>query len=243
MPAMNPPRRRGLVRRLLPVAILAVALALFFAFDLQKYLSFEALGAHRATLLDLVERQYIAVLAAYVLIYALMVAVSVPGGTVLTVAGGFLFGLWAGTLASAAGATIGAALLFLAARHALAEPLRARAGPWFERIERGFRTDGISYLLVLRLIPLFPFFAVNLVVPLLGVKFSTYVATTFVGILPGTFVFTSFGDGLGAIFQAGEMPTLEGVLTPGIVIALIGLAVLALAPVAYRRIRRGRSAG
>jgi uncharacterized membrane protein YdjX (TVP38/TMEM64 family) len=238
---MSSPERRSPVRRLAPVAILVAVLALFFAFGLQKYLSFEALGAHRAALLDFVERHFWAALAAYLVLYALMIAVSFPGGTLLTVAGGFLFGLWVGTLATALGATTGAAILFLAARHALAGALRARAGPWFERIEQGFRKDGISYLLVLRLIPLFPFFAVNLVVPLLGVRFRTYVATTFVGILPGTFVYTSFGDGLGSIFAAGEMPTLEGILTPGIVIAMVGLALLALAPVAYRRIRRQRA--
>jgi uncharacterized membrane protein YdjX (TVP38/TMEM64 family) len=237
----SPPQ--GRIRRLLPVAILALALLAFFALGLNRYFDLDTLKAHRATLLGIVAGHRVAALLLYVAAYALLVAISFPGASALTIAGGFLFGLWAGTAASAIGATLGAALLFLAARHALADALRARAGPWLERIAQGFRADGASYLLVLRLIPLFPFFAINLVAPFLGVSFATYVATTFVGILPGSFVYTSFGDGLGAIFDAGGTPTLAGILTPGIVIGLVGLAILALLPVAYRRFFRRRVSG
>jgi len=194
-------------------------------------------------LLDSVADHRALALAAYVIAYAILVAISFPGATALTIAGGFLFGLWLGTIASAVGATLGAALLFLAARHAFVDLLRARAGPWLARVERGFRADGISYLLVLRLIPLFPFFVVNLVAPFLGVTFATYAATTFLGILPGSFVYTSFGDGLGAIFDAGGEPTLAGILTTEIVIGLVGLAILAMLPVIYRRFVRPDGTG
>jgi uncharacterized membrane protein YdjX (TVP38/TMEM64 family) len=229
------------MRRLLPVAVLATAMALFFGLGFHEYFNLDALRAHREDLLALVEDRYVLALLVYVLAYASLVAISFPGATAMTVAGGFLFGLWIGTAVTALGATLGAAILFIAARHALAEPLRAKAGPWLERIERGFRADGVSYLLVLRLVPIFPFFAINIVVPFLGVSFFTYVATTFIGIIPGTFVYASFGDGLGAIFEAGGTPTLEGILTPEIVIGLIGLGILALLPVLYRRFLKRRS--
>jgi uncharacterized membrane protein YdjX (TVP38/TMEM64 family) len=240
MPAMNAPARHRRLRRVLPVAALAIALALFFGLGLHEYFNLDTLKAHRATLLGIVGEHYVAALIGYVVLYSLLVAISFPGASALTVAGGFLFGLWVGTVATALGATLGAAILFFVARHALADALRRRAGPWLERMERGFRADGISYLLVLRLIPLFPFFAVNLVAPFLGISLPVYVATTFGGILPGTFVYTSFGDGLGAIFDAGGTPSLEGILTPEIVIGLIGLAVLALLPVLYRRFVKHR---
>jgi len=239
--AMDVNDRPGWIRRLAPVAILAAVLALFFALGLHQYFNLDSLRAHREALLTFVDAHYAAALLIYLLAYALLVAISFPGATALTIAGGFLFGLWVGTVVTAIGATLGAAMLFVAARHAFAGPLRAKAGPWLDRIDRGFRADGVSYLLVLRLIPLFPFFAINLVVPFLNISFLTYVATTFVGIIPGTFVYISFGDGLGAIFDAGGTPTLEGILTPEIIIGLVGLAVLALLPVLYRRFVRQRS--
>lgn len=240
---MDPPAWHRRIRRILPVAALAVALALFFGLGLDRYFNLDALKVHRATLIGFVGAHYVAALIGYVALYALLVAISFPGASALTIAGGFLFGLWVGTAATALGATLGAAVLFVVARHALAPALRRRAGPWLERMERGFRADGISYLLVLRLVPLFPFFAVNLVAPFLGVALPVYVAATFAGILPGTFVYTSFGDGLGAIFDAGGTPSLEGILTPEILIGLIGLAVLALLPVVYRRFAKHRLPG
>jgi uncharacterized membrane protein YdjX (TVP38/TMEM64 family) len=240
MPAMVVPSRHGRYRRLLPVAALLAALALFFGFGLQRYFNLDALKDHRATLLEAVADHYAMALLGFIALYALLVAISFPGAGAMTIAGGFLFGLWVGTVASAIGATLGAALLFLIARHAVGDALRGRARPWLERVEKGFKSDGASYLLVLRLIPLFPFFAINLVAPFLGVSFLTYVATTLVGILPGSFVYTSFGDGLGAIFDAGGTPTLRGILTPEIVMGLVGLAVLALLPVLYRRFVRPR---
>ncbi len=241
------PPWHGRYRRLLPVAALLVALGLFFGLGLHRYFNLDALKAHRAMLLEAVAGHYAVALLGFIALYALLVAVSFPGASALTIAGGFLFGLWVGTAAAVVGATLGAALLFLAARHAFAAALRARAGPWLERVEKDFKTDGASYLLVLRLVPLFPFFAINLVAPFLGVSFLTYAATTLVGIVPGGFVYTSFGDGLGAIFDAGGTPTLRGILTTEIVIGLVGLAVLALLPVLYRRVVRphlsGRRAG
>ena len=126
------------------------------------------------------------------------------------------------------------------ARTALGESLRARAGPAIKKMEAGFRENALNYLLVLRLVPLFPFWLVNLVPAFLGVTLRTYVVGTFVGIIPGTFVFASFGAGLESVIRQGREITLEGVLGPEVVTALVGLALLALVPVVYRKLKARR---
>ncbi|MFO1058273.1 MAG: VTT domain-containing protein [Dongiaceae bacterium] len=234
-----PPPRRAL-RRWLPLAGLAAGLALFFALGLQRYVSFDALCDNRAWLLQQVSRHFLPSLLAYAGLYVLAVALSLPGGAVLTMAGGFLFGQWLGTAVTVVAATVGATILFAAARSAVGGLLRAKAGPWLKRLEQGFRRDAVSYLLVLRLVPLFPFFVVNLVPAFLDVPAGLFVWTTLVGIIPGTFVFATVGAGLGSVFDRGQPMSPADVLTPQIVTALLGLAVLALIPVAYKRLLRRR---
>lgn len=223
------------MRKLVPLAILAAALAGFFAFGLQDWFDLDMLRRHRLWLAEQVRAHYLLSVIAYVTVYALAVAVSVPGATVLTITGGFLFGQAIGCAASVVAATIGAAALFLAARTALADPLRNRAGPWMRRLEQGFAENALSYLLVLRLVPLFPFFVVNLVPAFLGVRLRTYLLGTFIGIIPGSFVYTAVGAGLSELFEAGGAVGMDDVLSPQIVVALVGLALLALLPVAYKK--------
>jgi uncharacterized membrane protein YdjX (TVP38/TMEM64 family) len=155
--------------------------------------------------------------------------------------GGLLFGTIAATIYVVIGATVGATGLFLAARTALGEPLRARAGPAVKRMEKGFQENALSYLLVLRLVPLFPFFVVNLVPAFLGVPLRTYVIGTVLGIIPGSFVYASVGNGLGAIFDAGQTPDLKIIFQPDILIPIIGLAILSLIPIAYKKFKGGGS--
>ncbi len=157
------------------------------------------------------------------------------------VAGGLLFGTWLGTALTVTGATLGATALFLVARSALGEGLRGRAGGAVERLADGFREGAFSYLLVLRLVPLFPFFVVNLAPAFLGVRPRTYVLATLIGIVPGTFVFASVGAGLGSVFARGGTFTAAGALTPQILTALVGLALLSLAPVAHKRLKARRA--
>jgi uncharacterized membrane protein YdjX (TVP38/TMEM64 family) len=235
----QPPPRTSL-RRWLPLAGLAAGLVLFFALGLQRYLSFEVLCDNRAWLIHQVTDNFLLSLLAYAAVYIVAVALSLPGGAVLTMAGGFLFGQWLGTAVTVVAATIGATALFAAARSSVGALLRAKAGPWMKRLEQGFRRDAVSYLLVLRLVPLFPFFVVNLVPAFLAVRPRVFIWTTLVGIIPGTFVFATVGAGLGSVFDAGEPKGPADVLTPQIVTALLGLAVLALVPVAYRRLARSR---
>lgn len=235
-----PTRRRGW-RRALPLILLIAGLLAFFAFGLQRYLSFDALRAHRGALLAFVAAHGVLAAAAFMAIYALAVAFSVPGGAIMTLAGGFLFGAWLGTAYVVIAATIGAVGLFLAARSAGADVLRARAGPWIERLRQGFRDNAFSYLLFLRLLPVFPFWLVNLVPAFAGMPLRSYALATLIGIVPGTLVYASLGSGLGKVFDAGEIPDLGIIFRPEILLPLAGLAVLSLAPAVYKA-WRGRAA-
>ena len=232
-----PAAARLSLKRLWPLLILALAIAAVFALDLDRYLTFAALREHRAMLTALVVEHRVLAALAFVVVYALAIALSVPGGAILTIAGGFMFGSVLGTALVLVAATLGATLVFLIAKSALGDPLRARAGPFLKRMEAGFQEDAFNYLLVLRLIPLFPFWIVNLVPAFLGVPLRTYVLGTFIGIIPGSFVFASVGAGIGSVLDSGQDFSPASVLTPQILIALIGLAVLALLPVAYRKFK------
>jgi len=227
-------------KRLIPLFVLAAGLVAFFALGLDQYLTFDALKENRAWLLEQVEQSALLAALVYMGIYIAVVAFSLPGGAVMTITGGFLFGQWLGTGYVVVAATIGATILFIAAKTALGDLLRAKAGPFLQKMEAGFREDALSYLLVLRLIPLFPFFIVNLVPAFLGVSLRVFVIATFGGIIPGSFVYATVGAGLGSIFDAGGEFSASGILTPEIITALVGLAVLALLPVAYKRYKAKR---
>lgn len=224
-------------RRFVPLMVLLAGLVAFFAFGLQRYMSFEGLRENREVLLAWVQRQELLAGLVYMAGYAIAVAFSLPGGAVMSIAGGFLFGTLWGGIYIWIGATLGATALFLIAKTTLGDLLGAKAGPWLQKMEAGFRANALSYLLVLRLVPLFPFFVVNLVPAFLGVSLTTYVIGTALGMIPGIFVFASVGAGLGSVFDAGQTFSASGILTPQIVIALIGLAVLALIPVVYKKIK------
>jgi len=224
--------------RFVPIALVAAGLVLAYALDLHKFLSLEQLRLHHQTLLLFVQTHPVTAPLGYAAIYILAVGLSLPGAAVLTVAGGFLFGAWLGTGLTVLSATIGATLVFLAARTAFGDLLRARAGPALRRMEDGFGRDAFSYLLMLRLVPLFPFFLVNLVPAFLGVRLRTYVAATLLGVIPATLVFTLAGCGLDRLVEGAGEVSLDSLLTTEMVAALSGLALLALAPVLYRRYAR-----
>ena len=224
--------------RMLPLAVLFAAGAIaWFGFDVGQYISFEALKENREWLLAQVEQRAVAAALVFMTVYALTTAFSIPGGAVLTVLGGFLFGTWLGMFYVVFGATLGAIAVFLAARTALGAILRARVGGALNRMERGFRENALSYMLVLRLIPVFPFWLVNLVPAFFGVRLGTYVVTTLVGIVPGTVVYTSVGNGLGATLDAGADPDLGAIFQPAVFLPLVGLGLLSLVPVVYKRIK------
>ncbi|MDA0218436.1 MAG: TVP38/TMEM64 family protein [Proteobacteria bacterium] len=230
-------KRPGWLRRLAPVAVLLALLIAFFAFGLDRYFTFESLKSHRVELQAFVARNLVLAILLYVMGYAVLTAASLPIATLVTLVGGFLFGAVAGAALTVVGATAGATVVFLIARTAFGDALRLRARPYIGRMEEGFARNAWSYMLFLRLMPIFPFFAVNIVPAFLGVKTRIYVVTTFIGIIPGTAVFNIVGAGLGSIFDSGEAFTLSSVVTPEIVIGLAGLALLALAPAVLRHCR------
>lgn len=225
------------VKRFSPLVMLLLAITAAFALGLDDYVSFEQLERNRGWLLDFVDRHAFLAPLGFMLIYAIAIALSIPGGAILTIAGGFLFGIVAGTVYAVVAATLGATVVFLIARTALGDSLRQRAGPAVRRMEAGFRENALNYLLFLRLIPAFPFWLVNLVPAFLGVPLGTYVVATAVGIIPGTLVFASVGNGLGTVFETGGRPDLGIIFKPDIILPIIGLAVLAILPVAYRKIK------
>jgi uncharacterized membrane protein YdjX (TVP38/TMEM64 family) len=238
MPYETSPQNGISARRVLPLGLLVAAGIAFVAAGGHHYLTFAVLAENRDWLCSLVQRWGVVAALVYIAVYAGLVALSVPGGAALSMAGGFLFGTWLGTLCAVVGATLGATGIFLATRAGLGG-LARRAGPLVGKLEAGFRADAFNYLLVLRLVFIFPFWLVNLVPALVGVRLSTFMLATFLGIIPGTFVYASFGNGLGSI--VGE-PGLGVLLRPNVIGPIIGLVILALIPVGYKRWRTKRSA-
>ncbi len=200
-----PTDTRGFVHQLrswAPLIGLAAVMALVFGMGWHKYLSFETIGRNYDALKGFIDQNFAAALAIYVLAYVAVVALSLPGGLVMTLAGGLLFGWVVGAPATIVGATIGATIVFLIARTSLGETLAARAGPWLASLRDGFKENALSYLLFLRLVPAFPFFVVNVVPALLGVPLRTYIIGTLIGIIPGTTAFSVAGAGLGSVVAA-----------------------------------------
>ncbi len=215
-------------RRLWLAAAVALVLALRWA-GVGDWLTLDTLRTHRGALTGWVAANFAAAAVSYVAVYVAAVALSVPGAVFLTLAGGFLFGAVLGTLLTTIGATIGAILVFLLARAIFGAAALDRFGPRAARLAEGIRRNAWSYLVVLRLVPLFPFFLVNLVPAFVGVRLGVHALTTFVGILPATAVFSLSGAGLGSVLDAGGALDLRSILTPQILGALVGLAVLSLA--------------
>lgn len=230
------------LKRVWPLIVVIAAMVAVFVFDLDRFLSFHALRENREFLVQWTEENR--VLAAFIFVsgYCVMVALSVPGAVWATLAGGFVFGTVVGGIYVVVGATLGAAAIFLIARYALADMLRAKAGNAIRKMEAGFNENALSYMFVLRLVPLFPFWLVNLVPAFLGVPLSTYVIGTFFGIIPGSIVYVSVGNGLGAVFEQGGAPDLGIIFEPEVLLPILGLAALSLIPVFYKRFKSGKVA-
>ena len=223
--------------RIALAAMFALAFVAFFAFDGPRYLSLDAIKAHREALLAFADRHFVAALAIAFVVYAGSVALSLPGATVLSLAAGFVFGRWIGTLLVVLAATTGATAVFLAARHLLADWARKRLGALGEKINAGFTQNAFSYLLFLRLVPAFPFFVVNLAPAFTSVRVRTYVLATLIGIVPGTFVYVNLGQTLGRI------DSLRGLVSRETLAAFCLLGLLALVPILWKRFAARRASG
>ncbi len=229
------------LRRWLPLLAVVAAFAGFFALGFHRYLTFQSLAEHREALLDAVARLGALAPLAYIGVYAALAAASIPLGAILTLTGGFLFGTWLGGLYSLIAATLGGATIFLIARTSLGDFLRRRAGPSLHKVEAGFQENAASYLFILRIVPLFPFWFVNLVPAFFCMRLRTFVVVSFFGMAPGSFVYSSLGAGVGALIEQGKTPDLHIIFQPRVLLPLLALAMLALVPVIYKRLRRERA--
>ena len=218
-------------------AILVLGFVTFFATGLHHFLSFEALTTHYGALRLYVENQLFFAALIFALSYVGAVAFSLPIASLLTLAGGALFG-WLAAPLIIISATIGAALVFLAAKTVLAELLAARAGPFLKKLEAGFQDNAFQYLLALRLIPVAPFWVVNIVPALVGMRLPSYMAATALGIIPGTAVYVSVARGFDHVLRQGQTPDLSTLSDPQVILPLIALGVLALVPIIVKKWRQ-----
>lgn len=210
-------------------AILGLAIGAFFYFDLGHYLTLDALKANRDRLLAFTDANFAAAVGIFILTYCVVTGLSLPGAAILTLAGGFLFGSLLATVFVNVGATSGATLAFLAARYLLRDWVERKFGNKLGPIQDGFSMNAFSYLMTLRLIPLFPFFLVNMVSGLTRVSAGTYIVATAIGIIPGSFVFAYAGR------QLGTINSLKEVASPNVLLAFTLLGLLAMVPIIYKK--------
>lgn len=233
------PKRRG---RMIPALIL-LGVAIVGAVFLRDSLTFDALAAHREMLLAYRDAHYGLAVVVFVLAYVGIVAFSLPGATVATLTGGFLFGLFPGVLYNLAGATTGAVLLFLAARAGFGAGLAAKIemqGGKVAKLRAALARNEWEVLFLMRVTPIVPFFMANLIPALLNVSLFKFVVTTALGIVPGALVLTSVGSGLGDVFATGGTPDFGVFLEPYVIGPIIGLVALGLLPMVVRALRRDK---
>jgi uncharacterized membrane protein YdjX (TVP38/TMEM64 family) len=246
--------RKFSLRRLAPLIAIGCLSIVVIAMGWEREISFETLARHHDALRNFIAAHEASALLGYIALYIAVVGLSLPVGAYLTVIGGILFGAVLGAMAAIVGASIGAVLIFSIAKSALGEQLVRRAGPAAEKIAQGFREDAFSYLLFLRLVPVFPFWLVNLVPALCGVRLAPFAAATVLGIMPATFAFAFVGSGLESVIVAQKsaygsclaaggtdcrlMFRATDALTPELIAALVALGVLALVPVVVKRWRK-----
>ncbi|WP_235856061.1 TVP38/TMEM64 family protein [Mesobaculum littorinae] len=218
------------------IAVVAVLGAVL----LRDWLSFETLAQNRTRLLEFRDANYLACVLVFMAAYIAVVAFSLPGGTIATLTGGFLFSTFPGVVFNVTAATIGATAIFLAARWGLGDRLarRMEAGDGLiRRIKAGIDESQWEMLFLIRLVPAVPFFVANLVPAFVAVPLWRFVVTTFLGIIPGTLVFTSVGAGLGAVFASGGRPDLGIIFEPRVLLPILGLCVLAALPILLKALR------
>lgn len=230
--------RSGFARKLPLLIILVVALIGFFS--LRDYLGFEMLRENREMLIAFRDANYLATVLGFIAIYVVIVGFSLPGATIATLTGGFLFATFPGALYNVTAATIGATMIFQAARWGFGEKLGAKleaSEGTVKAIKDGIDNNQWSMLFLIRLVPAVPFFVANLVPSFLEVPLRRFVISTFFGIIPGAVVYTSVGAGLGDVFARGESPDLGIIFEPQILLPILGLSALAALPIILKLVR------
>lgn len=229
------------IKKFVPFSILLSGLIVFWFLNVNKFISYEWLTENQIELTNWIADNDFLASVVYVLVYIVIVSCSMPVGTAMTIAGGFFFGPVLGASLSVIGATGGAAIAFLAARFAF-EPLSKKrfVTPIISQMRDGFERNAFGYMLFLRLIPIFPFFMVNLVPAFLGIKLMIFIVSTFLGIIPGTLIYSYLGGGLSSVLLRWEDVDQNIIFTPLFLFPLIGLGVLVLTPIIYKKWKRFR---
>ena len=225
----------GMKKKILILLILIGAIAIFYSFDLQRFLTLQSLKENRQTLMLTYQTHRTPFIIGFILTYTAQTALSLPGAAILTLAGGAIFGALMGTIWVNIGATTGALLAFLLARTLLRDWVLKRFGQRMPSLDKGLNENGLSYLLFLRLVPLFPFFLVNLACGVTGLSIKTYLVGTMIGILPGSFVYANAGASLASIESISQVASTR------ILVSLVLLGLFALIPAMYRRVETRRS--
>ena len=236
------PKPASQLARLAPIGLIVVGAVVGWLF-LSEYLSFDALAENRENLIAFRDANYLATVLVFLAVYVVIVSFSLPGATIATLTGGFLFATFPGALYNIIGATIGATAIFLAARWGFGERLSQRfdaSEGLANRIKTGIDENQWSVLFLIRLVPAVPFFVANILPSIFGVSLFRFVVSTFFGIVPGAVVYTSIGAGLGGLFERGESPDLGVIFEPQILLPILGLAALAALPILIKALRGGR---
>ncbi len=220
----------------LVLSLIIIGLGAFYYFHWYEYLSYSSLKQHHEQLHQFANQHYLLTVTLYMLVYIIAVALSIPGAIFITLAGGFLFGPLA-TVYVVVSATIGATIIFLTVRTTLGQWLEKKVKKWTHKMKNQLQENAFYYLLFLRLIPLFPFWVINIVPALVNVQIKIFMMATFIGIIPGSLIYVMVGNGLNKLFQTNQKPNLQIIFTPSLFLPLIGLAILALLPVFYKKIK------
>jgi uncharacterized membrane protein YdjX (TVP38/TMEM64 family) len=219
------------------LGLLGVMLSLFFYFHLNRYLTFETIQTYLADVQQWTELHYRSAVTIYILFFILMIACAIPGATILTLLGGFLFGISA-FIYAIMGTTLGGLVLFLAIRTAIGAGIAAKSSGWIKKMEAGFQENAFHYILTLRLMPVFPCWISNIAAGALNVPIRTFIVATVLGIAPATFIYVMAGRSLDRFLLAEKAPTLAMMLTPSVFLPLLGLAILSLFPVIYKYLKK-----
>lgn len=224
------------MKKFIPILVICTLSLIVFSFDLHEFFTLEQFKHNKIIIDTFVETQIISAIIIYSTTYILGVALSLPIATFLTLLGGILFGQWIGTITVVLSATFGSTILFISAKMASKDILTKKIGGFAKKMQKGFKKNALSYLLTLRLIPLFPFVMVNLVAALLQIPLRTYILGTAIGIMPGSFIYVSIGVAISTLIEQPGFE-LNVILEPKVLMALTGLGILSLLPMIYKYLK------
>ena len=227
--------------KLLPIIVLILGIVAFFALGGHHYLSLEVIKNNYQSLVDFTADNFVTSCLIFSIAYILVVAFSIPGASVMTLVGGFLFGVYVGSVLVVFSATTGAVIVYLAVKSALGEILKSKAKGNIEKMRNGFENDAFNYLLSIRLVPIFPFFIINIACGMLGVKFRDFFWATLIGIIPGSVIYVWVGTGLGFALKQGEDLNLGIIFQPQFIVPIIALALLSLVPIIYKKYKGAKA--